>query len=196
MNRSVLATFAAVVFFMFGAADATAQNWYAGGYGGFNYTHDGDTGGGGNATYDFGYAAGGFFGYAMGNGVRLEGEVGYRSNDVDTIGGVAVTAELDTLFFMFNGFYDLPTDSAFAPYIGGGLGVAEAEFSIGGQVYSDTVVAFQVGAGVLLEVSPGLQMSVDYRLFGTDDLDIGAGLGLGGVEYLNSAVLIGLRKYF
>ena len=56
------------------AGAAQAQNWYVGGYGAMNYTHDGDANGNEKMVYDLGFGVGGMVGYAMAS-VTEEDEV-------------------------------------------------------------------------------------------------------------------------
>ncbi len=188
---------AAAAMMIFGAAPAVAQNFYVGGHGGWNYAHEADTGSGFSIAYDFlGYGIGVEVGIRLGGNLRLEGELTYRSNDVDTIGGVGTTADISSTSLMLNALYDFNSESGFTPYIGGGIGVSDVDFEIGTNTFGDTVVAMQFIGGVMFDLSPGLVMSVDYRLFGTEDLALGAGLGLGDVEYINSSVFVGVKKFF
>ncbi len=188
---------AAAAMMIVGAAPAAAQSFYVGGHGGWNYAHDADTGSGETITYEFfGYGIGVEVGFRLGSNLRLEAELTYRSNDVESIGGVNETAEMNSTSLMANAFYDFNADSGFTPYIGGGLGISDVDFKRGTNTFGDTVVALQLMAGVMFDLSPGLVMSVDYRLFGTEDLGLGAGAGLGGVEYLNSSVFVGVKKFF
>lgn len=190
------------IFFLFiglaAATTASAQTWYAGGNLGLNYAHDAASSSGNLVTYDLlGFGFGGFVGREMGNNLRAEGEITYRSNDVDTVGAVSSSATVTSLAVMANGFYDFKqVGTVFTPYVGGGVGVASADYTVAGQQYGDTVVAMQLGAGLMFNLSPDLAASVDYRLFGTEDLGLGAGSGLGRLEYINSSVLFGLRKTF
>lgn len=178
------------------AGAAQAQNWYVGGYGGLNFTHDGDANVNERVTYDIGVGFGGILGYAMGNGLRLEGEIAYRWNDIDTIDGVPSGAELSSWAFMGNALYDINTQTSLTPHIGGGLGIARATVETGGLEFRDTVLAAQFIAGADYNVAPDLTLTVDYRLFFTEDLALGAGGGLGGAEYVNSTISVGLRKSF
>jgi len=178
------------------AGAAQAQNWYAGGYGAMNYTHDGNANGNEKMVYDLGYGVGGFVGYAMANGLRLEGEIAYRSNGIDTKDGVSIGADMSSWAFMGNVMYEIQTASSLRPHIGGGLGTARATIETGGLEFSDTVLAAQFIVGVDYKVAPDLAIVVDYRHLRTQDLGLGAGSGLGSVEYANSTVSAGLRKTF
>ncbi len=195
LNTGLAATAAAMM--ILGAAPAAAQNFYVGGHGGWNYTHDGDSGGGGQVTYEFfGFGVGVEVGIRLGSNLRLEAELTYRSNDVESIDGVNVTAEMNSTSLMVNAFYDFNSETGFTPYLGGGIGMSDVDYKEGPGTFGDTVIAAQFVAGVMFDLSPGLVMSVDYRLFGTEDLDLGAGRGFGGVEYINSSVFVGIKKFF
>lgn len=178
------------------AGTAQAQNWYAGGFGAMNYTHDGYANGTDLMTYKLGFGLGAMAGASFSNGFRLEGEMAYRANDIDTIAGIAVGADITSFAVMGNVLYDFQTQSSVKPHIGGGLGVADATVEIGGVQYSDTVLAAQFIGGIDYKIAPDMAMVIDYRLFMTDELGLGAGSGLGGVEYTNSTISVGLRKSF
>ena len=78
---------------------------------------------------------------------------------------------------MANVDYDFDTGSRWVPYVGGGLGVAtisvDTETDTGTSLVddSDTVFAYQVGAGIgyefPLEEGRSITVSLDWRYFGT-----------------------------
>jgi opacity protein-like surface antigen len=175
---------------------AHAQNWYVSGFGAMNYTHDGAVNGSQNADYNLGFGLGGTVGYAMPNGLRLEGEISYRQNDIDSIGGAPSGGELDSWAFMGNAVYEFNVQSSVKPHIGGGLGVVRGAVDYGGAEYTDTQFGAQFIAGVDYKVAPDLALVLDYHYLVTEDFGFGAGSGLGGVEYGNSTFLAGLRKTF
>lgn len=187
--------FAALAFSCFGGV-AQAQNWYAGGFGAMNYTHDGHANGTDLLEYDIGFGLGAMVGMAMSNGFRVEGEISYRANDVDTLNGVAYGADISSLAFMANAYYDFSAQSDMRPHLGLGLGMADATVEIAGVKYNDTVFAAQFIAGIDYKIAPDLAIVADYRFFMTDELGLGGGAGLGGLEYANSSVVAGLRKNF
>lgn len=183
----------AVIAIVFVAPPAGAETWYAGGFGGINYTHDGNVNAAGTkATYDVGLALGGFVGFFVQENVRLEAELSYRTNDRDTLGGAGVGGSVDTVAVMANALFDFKIESQVEPYIGAGIGFADVDYA----VVDETVLAVQMIAGAGIEVSPATKLTVDYRLFITEDLEVGGGVGLGNIEYVNSAVLVGLRRTF
>ncbi len=178
-------------------APACAEQWYAGGYGGLNYTHDGSVNGAGvEASYELGFAFGAYAGFFVQENIRLEGELSYRSNDLESRGGVAIGGEAEALALMVNALFDIKLQSAFQPHLGAGLGFAEVDYRIGGLQYDDTVLALQLIFGAGIEIAPATDLTLDYRLFMTDDLSVGGGVGFGKVEYMNSAFLVGLRRSF
>lgn len=187
-----------LLFSLMAASAASAQTWYAGGHLGLNLAHDATSSGGDLVTYELlGSGIGVFVGREMGNNLRAEGEITYRSNDVDTVGLISTSATLTSLAVMANGYYDFKqVGTAFTPYAGLGVGIAGADYTTGGQRFSDTVLAMQLAAGLVFDLSPDLAASVDYRLFGTEDIGLGAGSGLGKLEYINSSLFAGLRKSF
>ena len=84
----------------------------------------GDVGSGG----ELGFSAG--LGYDFGNGWRLEGDYANLFNDFGTVGGTtASSAKLRAETYMLNVLYDFEDFGRFAPYIGGGLGMANGEVS-------------------------------------------------------------------
>ena len=91
-----------------------------------------------------------------------------------------VKGDFSMLAFMANVDYDFDTGSRWVPYIGGGLGVATISIdtetpSLGTSLAddSDTVFAYQVGAGIgyefPLEEGRSVTVSLDWRFFGTQD---------------------------
>ena len=103
------------------------------------------------SSTDGGFSVNGVLGYAITNGVRVEGEVGYRENGLDTstakspgalilllprdsrydpdaqktlLGERDINGDVSAITVMVNGFYDIDVGSGLKPYIGGGVGVA------------------------------------------------------------------------
>lgn len=176
---------------------AQAEPWYVGVNGMVNLTHDGDVNGAGDqALYELGYGASAAVGMYFNPNLRLEGELSYRANDIDTIGGGAVLGDVGTVALLANLFYDFSPNEKINPHLGGGIGVADVDYQVDGNAYSDTVVALQLGAGIDYDLGNQLAATLDYRLFVTDDLAIGGGAGMGEVEYWNSSLLVGIRKKF
>ena len=94
-------------------------------------------------------------------------------------GSQPVDGAFSMIAFMANVDYDFDTGSRWVPYVGGGLGVAtislDTENAQGTSLAddSDTVFAYQVGAGIGYEFplaeGRSVTVSLDYRYFGTQD---------------------------
>jgi opacity protein-like surface antigen len=126
--------------------------------------------------YDFGY-------------LRMEGELSYKYAEIKDVVDQAdnyrfrnVDGNLGALAVMFNSFVDLHSNSPFTPYFGGGIGFATLYLSdtfgtdtrgstlkrslLYAEDY-DSVFAYQVGAGVEIDLNPALSLDLGYRYFGT-----------------------------
>ncbi len=110
----------------------------------------------------------------------MEGEIGYRSFDLDEITPAppfTVEGDVTVLTFMANGYYDIDMgNSPVTPYVGLGLGVSDAESEItavglGTFKESSTDFSYQVILGGGFEVSPVIVLTAEYRFFGTVDSD-------------------------
>jgi len=148
--------------------------------------------------FDPGISIGGTAGYDFGI-VRLEGELSYKHAEIKSItdqNGFQfrnVDGSIGAQAMMFNGFFDLHNNSRITPYLGGGIGFAGLYLSdttgvdtSGGTsqrifLYGDSddaVFAYQVGAGVEIDLNRLLSLDIGYRYFATDtgtfdsDLDI------------------------
>lgn len=165
---------------------------------------------------DAGYGVGAAVGYDFGKvqdniGLRVEGEITYRENEVDThdvsaLGGnqPGSTGDLTSMAYMANGYLDFHNDTRFTPYVGVGLGLVDVEYDgYGIQAVpnvmddSDMVFAYQFIAGAALELTEQLSLTGDYRYFGTDDLEVTtAAPNATETEYDNHSVMVGLRMKF
>lgn len=98
-------------------------------------------------------------------------------NGVVNASPITVNGNFSMLAFMANLDYDFDTGSRWVPYVGGGLGVATISIDTedeNGDSFaddSDTVFAYQVGAGLgyefPLEEARSITVSLDWRYFGT-----------------------------
>ncbi|WP_375403863.1 outer membrane protein [uncultured Sphingomonas sp.] len=79
---------------------------------------------------------------------------GGSGNGFDLDGG-----KLRQLSALANLWVDIPTGSVVTPYAGGGAGIAGYEFDGEGKAR----FAWQLGAGVGIDVTPSLSLTVDYR---------------------------------
>ncbi len=204
------------------AADGLYFNVMAGG----NLLEDADNTGGGitiTSEFDTGFGFAGAGGYKYTNGIRVEGEIGYRQNDFDrlvvtndggagvalgvgSLNGLSLAAKeaVSVLSFMVNGYYDFDLGSAWMPYVGGGVGLAliDAEASVLGVTLvddDDTVFAYQFGAGIGYVVSSSRDLeefvvTLDYRYFATADPSLTDAVGDGfDSEYSSHYLGVGMR---
>ena len=161
------------------------RGFYIGGGVGANFLEDNKferNGTDSTATYEPGLAGILNFGYALGNGLRLELEPGYRYNDVDKINGASAGGRLQTASILANVIYDFDIHTPIVPlvpHIGAGIGYARVwnrSLNNGISVNNnDDTLAFQAIAGVDYAISPGVKIGLDYRYFVAHDADFRAG---------------------
>jgi OmpA-OmpF porin, OOP family len=149
-------------------------------------------------SHDVGPAVVGALGYGLGNGFRVEGEIGYRHSDLKSGSGSA-----SALDFMANGLYDFNLGWPVVPYIGGGAGMArptldDANLSPTVSVHdTDTTFAYQGIAGLAYAITQNLKLDASYHYFATLDpiYQNSAGTRTHG-EYRDHTLLIALRWEF
>ncbi len=127
---------------------------------------------------DTGFAINGAVGYQF-EQARVELDLGYSQNNTNSVaingGAVApVDGRFDVWTLSANGFYDIPTGSAWRPYIGGGVGVASLGANnvavdlpvLGEAVLDDSGISpiFQAQTGVAYDFSERASAYVGYRL--------------------------------
>lgn len=101
---------------------------------------------------------------------------------------------------MANVWFDLGANTGgMHPYIGGGLGWADAELDIGsfGSALSDSGFAYQFGIGVGFDMSnAGSRVNVEYRYFAIPDLEFDLGGELLDFDYKTSEIIVSYRIPF
>lgn len=145
---------------------------------------------------DTGYGVGGALGYRLSDMFAVEGEVAYRSNNVDS-GVVAGTAfdgdgNINSLSFMANGVFTAPGKFGVAPYVGAGAGTAQ----LGTSGDHDFVFAYQAFAGLNKQLGENLGAAVEYRYFGADDATFTDGPATLTTEYATHSVNLVLTRRF
>lgn len=172
--------------------------------------------------FNNGYVVGGAVGTCVPgwNWLRIEGELSYRRNSVKnvTVGGegsIARSGHISALAVMANAWADFPVTSNVTVHAGGGIGAAHlnlntnicgpgcnppSALTVDG---SDSVFAFQLGAGAAWHVMPSLAFTVDYRYFQAVDPKFNGTSNSFGVtsftfghDYQSHSVMVGLRKFF
>ncbi|HKZ17025.1 MAG TPA: outer membrane protein [Geobacteraceae bacterium] len=165
--------------------------------------------------FDPGIYTGGTAGFDFGL-LRLEGELSYRYSDIKTVTDQTnaiqfsnVDGNLGAFAMMANAFVDLHNASPITPYVGGGIGFAVLNLSdtFGvtpqGQVLQlypqgdDTVFAYQVGAGLEIELNPMISLDLGYRYFGTDKASFSSdSLSTTDLKLESHNAMVGVRVKF
>jgi len=127
-------------------------------------------------------------------GYRYEVELVVGEDDVSshTLNGGAPlagpTGGINMAGVLFNGYYDFSAASAFTPYVGAGLGVAMVEAEGFGVATipdvlddDDTVIAYQLMAGIGYDLSDRTNLFAEYRYFGTESADVTTSVSTGSV---------------
>jgi opacity protein-like surface antigen len=124
--------------------------------------------------YDTGYIVSGAVGYMI-EKYRVEGEVIYQANDVDTVDGFSISPiSIDTnaLSFLVNGYLDFDTGSIMTPYITAGIRASRVEADIMGLLeFDDTVLGYQLGVGVGFAMSEAVSLDFRYRYLGAAEAE-------------------------
>jgi len=131
---------------------------------------------------------------------RIEGEWGYQGNNVDykydhyyddyddDYYDDDDESDMTVYSFMGNFYLDFVNPSPVTPFITGGIGIANVELFDA----DDTVLAYQVGAGLAFAINPHMSIDVKYRYFVTEDLDLEGY----DVEFASHNVYCGFRFTF
>lgn len=132
---------------------------------------------------------------------RVEIETSYRESDVDSLSGASGTGDVDALSFVGNVFYDIELNRNLDLYLGGGVGLADVDYSSVNPVSSSTLDdndmgwAWQLGAGAAMALNDRLKLTLDYRFLNIEDLDFPTSPSVGELdsEYRDHALFVGLR---
>jgi len=154
--------------------------------------------GGSLATHkNTGFVIGGVLGYDFGN-FRVDGELIFRLNTIDSLGGVSLNpsglsdepaSETFVSSYMVNGYFDLPTEGPLKPYIGGGIGFATVSIdwvtpafffsSVPVADDNDSGLAYQFSAGIgyEIDINPEINpttivVTLGYRYFAIEELQM------------------------
>lgn len=160
-----------------------------------------------DVDYDTGLAMDLALGYKFGP-TRLEGEIGYQKNDFNDMtvvgvgslkgAGIPFSGDTKTTSFLLNGYYDFTNDSAFTTYLTAGLGLARVKASLSlpfsgyNDSGSDTVFAYQIGAGVEYAINQTVSLDARYRYFATSD----PSFGTTDAEFSSHNLMLGAKVKF
>ncbi|MGW8287443.1 MAG: outer membrane protein [Desulfobulbales bacterium] len=150
------------------------------------------------------YSSGLAFGYRL-EQIRLEGEVSYGRNEVDSVDGIIIpngySIETSLLYFMFNGYYDFNFSNALTPYLTAGAGFSKVEADINmasiiDDKYYDTVFAYQIGAGLGYTISEIMTLNFRYRFLGTAEPKFSYPGGTAEAEIFSHNLTVGIHMAF
>jgi len=163
-----------------------AGNFYASVFGGAAMINDFDftssIGPEGTMSFDTGYSLDGALGYDFGNGLSVEGQIGYLNaglnegtyNNIDV--GADGTASIT--YGMLNAWYGFDL-GGITPFVGGGVGVAsvalDADFTnFPGSGIDDSEVtwAAQIGGGVSFALAENISLVGRYRYLATGEVSL------------------------
>jgi outer membrane protein OmpA-like peptidoglycan-associated protein len=162
LRALLLGAAAAVVMTGTASAGYERDGWYVGLEGGMVSIPDTELGGD-DFVADNGLAAFGTVGYALSNSNwRLEGEIGYRENDVEVDGTDGW--ELTEWSYFVNAVYDFKFNSdRFGFSLGAGLGMDNPRLEVGAVKDSDWVPAVQGLVGATYRLSQHWDLALNYR---------------------------------
>lgn len=164
-------------------------------------------------SFDIGFGFAAALGYATESGFRVEGEIAGRFNEMDEFSNDLGDKFIDDGYIsafsvMANAFYNFMPDSAVSPFIGAGVGLVgiEVDFDYDDDDYYyhdghyhyyddsdyDTVLAYQLAAGVTFALSEHMKVDVQYRYFAADDPEFDEI----EMEYTTQNAMVGLRYEF
>ena len=186
MNRSIRVATAVGALALSGISSAALarDGWYLGAGVGPNFkdseTFNGNPNGSFSADFSDNAIYGVSLGYAMPSGLRPEFSIDSRTNNVNSLsangtssGNVSGDVNADT--FMFNIWYDFQLAQEWRrlhPYIGAGVGFAQIQMhnisldAIEPYAAIDdtqTLVAYQLGAGLSYDLAPRWKMMAEFR---------------------------------
>jgi opacity protein-like surface antigen len=137
-----------------------------------------------NIDSDPGLTLSGAIGYDFGQNIRLEGEITYQKNDLDTGNysgvGVALSGDSSSLAFLVNGYYDFKNASPFTPFVTAGIGYTQIDandFAVQGfddmssLSDDDNVFMYHLGAGLGYSLNDKITFDLKYRYIMTSDPD-------------------------
>ena len=216
MRTRFMALMSAFLFVTMASTAQAQTGFYVSGFAGAVILNDADVidpADPGSLSFDTGASFGAAVGFSVLGSVRVEGEIAYRTNGMDTIvdsgGTTSLGGDTTALSFMGNGYYDFDVGLPVVPYVGAGVGIASvsvnasASFAgFSGDVVDDddTVFAYQGIVGIAYEFSGDLAATLEYRYFATTDPELTESAVLGGdtfeTEYASHNVAVGIRYSF
>ena len=125
-------------------------------------------------------------------GLRLEGEISYRNNEVDVFN--FITADQESFTVMGNVVYDLPVRlGPVQPYVLGGVGYGHSSATFENVALlklESSGLAYQLGAGAEVDIADGIRAGIGYRYVVTPEIEV---LGLNLSDGSNHEVVATVR---
>jgi outer membrane protein OmpA-like peptidoglycan-associated protein/opacity protein-like surface antigen len=149
-----------------------------------------------NADFNLGFSGGGSIGYAFKNGIRVELEGSYRENEANSLspsGVIPASANFNqrtNTGLLVNLVYDYHNSTGIIPSIGAGAGVS---FTTSDELGDRAEFAFQGIAGLGYQLSDNVTAFVDYRFFGTPDINSRSFNSSISMSNFNHSVFAGVR---
>lgn len=164
-----------------------------------------------------GYVVGGAVGRCVPgwNWLRIEGELSYRRNGLSSVtvapeGTASRSGRVTALALMANAWADFNVAPNVTVHAGGGIGAARVGLRVSNISVtvpgpfpvndSDTVFAFQLGAGAAWHFMPNVALTLDYRYFHAMDPTFRGAAGLATYsfsdDYQAHSIMVGLRGKF
>lgn len=172
-------------------APLAAEGFYVGGFAGANFldlrsqhVKANDHSVRAKVCGDTGYAVGLTLGFKSCYGVRVEGEVAYRRNELNKlklnfgstkdqthttlISHTKAHGHLRTWSYMGNAYYDFATTCVVSPYVGAGIGYDEVrgELRVGSEkdTHKRRGLSWQTMAGLNYDLSDTVALNLEYKL--------------------------------
>ncbi len=158
------------------------------------------------ADFEEALSVGATAGYRFGNGLRLEGEYLYRTNELETLAlplvGM-VDGDYSSVAVSANAYYDFLRSRRIRPYLGVGLSwLQEVDLDVdlgdGETSFETDGTGVQAMFGVLFDVSRRWTIDFQVRSLDADEVDMEAevGPGLASVDYAPVNLQLGLVYRF
>jgi outer membrane protein OmpA-like peptidoglycan-associated protein len=214
-KRILLATVFAAASPTLAFAEVDPTSWYVSGEFGINWAEQEGEFIAVSTTFETDFEAGWAVFAAFGrqwDDLRIEFELGWRDNDVDTFdlsspppGAVPITGNTTQFSQMVNFLYDIDVTDDFELALGAGLGGVNVEnewnFPTGTVIIDDEDYAFayQFLAQAAYEVASDLDLFVSYRYFHFDDMEVTFAPPLCTCENLEAnqhGLSLGVRYFF
>lgn len=130
---------------------------------------------------------------------RAELELGHGSYGVNSVKGLSAPASgsINATTLMANGYWDIPTNSMWSPYLGAGIGVGFVEAKYNAFSDKGTALALQGKAGIQYEFSRKRHAFLELKYQNIGGFSSGSGINKVDVGSTNSfGISIGYRQGF